>query len=139
MPVPAAPPQHVAVTIETIRIEVEYPQPQPEPITLADRLQLWRNVRCCVAAFIPATGWATVLHQCWQQAGLGGAWFLAGSALAVTAVFDQRQRGRTPATLTDRGRGNWLTRTALCTALIGPSLGLPIAGTIAYLMTGVAP
>lgn len=138
VPVPRQP-TDITVSVETIRIEVTLTHPEPDPPTWAERLQLWRNLRCCAAAFVPASVWATALHECWKQGGIDGAWVLASAAIGITAAYDQRRRGRAPATPGDRGRGTWLTRTLLCTALIAPTMGLPIVRTIAYIVTGVTP
>ncbi|MFI0718903.1 hypothetical protein [Streptomyces sp. NPDC021224] len=142
-PAPAPlPPRDVVVTVDPIRIDVTIttgPPPEPDPPTWADRLQARRNGICCFLAFLPATAWAGVLHTAWQQAGLSAAWVMAATAAATAAVYDQRRRGREPSTPTDRGRGNLLTRTALCAALLAPALGLPVVGSAAYLMTGVTP
>jgi hypothetical protein len=129
----------VHVTVDPIRVHVVLGMPEPEPPTWADRLQLRRNLRCLAAGFAPAGLWARALTACWHQAGLSAAWTLAGLAVVVAAAHDQRQRGRAPATTTDRGRGTWLTRTALCTALLGAALGLPLFGTLTTLVTGVHP
>lgn len=141
-PAPAPRPTPVVVTVDPIRIDVTIttgPPPEPDPPTWADRFQARRNALCCFLAFLPATAWAGVLHEAWQQAGLSAAWVMAGTATGAAALFDQRQRGRAPSTPTDRGRGNLLTRTALCAALLGPALGLPIVGSAAFLITGVTP
>lgn len=133
------PPAEVRVTVDPIRIEVVIGNPPADPPTWSDRLQLRRNVIALTLAFVPGTAWGSVLHQCWQQAGIGGAWVIAGAALLATGCLDQRRRGREPSCRTDRGRGSWWTRPALCTALLGPALGLPLAGTVVYIVTGVAP
>lgn len=133
------PPAEVRVTVDAIRIQVTLTQPEPDPPTWAERLQLRRNLACCAIALAPATGWGSALHQCWQQAGLLPAWIIAGIAIGAAGVMDQRRRGRDPSTPTDRGRGNFLTRIALCTALLAPALGLPITGSLVYAVTGVAP
>lgn len=143
-PVPAPrpeppPPADVHVTMDPIRIEVVIGDPPPDPPTWADRLQARRNTISCAVAFIPATAWGSVLHQCWQQAGIGAAWFIAGFTALTATILDQRKRGREPSCRTDRGRGTWWTRPVLCTALLGPALGLPLVGTVVYIVTGVAP
>lgn len=137
MPRPPVPPP--APIDVRIHVEVTLAQPEPEPPTWAERLQLRRNLTCCALAFIPASAWGSVLHQCWQATSLLPAWILAAVAIGLTAAADQRRRGRATDNPTDRGRGTWLTRTALCTALLGPALGLPILGSLTFAVTGVQP
>jgi hypothetical protein len=116
--------------------------PAPAGPTWAERLQLRRNAICCAIAVFTgaAPAWGSALHACWKGAGLDAAWALAGIPFAVAAVLDQlRYRLSRDPRPGDRGRGDLITRTAVWVTVLGPALGLPIIGTLAYIVTGVHP
>lgn len=115
VPRPADPPV-INITIDT---------PQPEGPTWGERLQLARNARCLAVALLPAIGWGHVLHQCAAEQSLGGAWVLAGIALAAAAISEYRR--------------TWYARILSWVAVLGPVIGLPAFGSLTYLITGVAP
>jgi hypothetical protein len=113
MPDPPAPaPLDVRVTVDLV-----YPTPEPEPARDWSWLWAWvRPVQTLLTAGIAAvpvlpgghsliSGWAEALYRCRTEGSTGGAYVLAGVALAVTLLLDRSRR--------------WWARTLLVTAIVG--------------------
>ncbi|MEU9789090.1 hypothetical protein AB0E27_00450 [Streptomyces sparsogenes] len=116
-------PPEPTVIVLTAEPDPEQPQEQPRRRLLPD--VRWRP-GAAVVAITPGIWWAHTLTD--PELTTSGAYVISGVAVVITAAVDH-------------ARGWWITRAALYTALIGPTLALParpLLNLITYLITGVA-
>lgn len=102
VPVPPDPEPRIVEVRHVHEVVLTSPDPDPEPRPrvwerLWERLCTWRMAVAVLAAVVPWVGgqspvglWSHTVHQARAEAGIGGAYVIAGVAVAVAWVIDRR-------------------------------------------------
>ncbi|MEV1096466.1 hypothetical protein AB0I87_13475 [Streptomyces sp. NPDC049952] len=101
------------------------PEPAEESRWDFSWIQPWTNTWTATLAFVPASLWASVIHDVHEVQSLGGAWFMAGAGLAIAVARFVQKR-------------SWPRRTLVWIAVLGAFLSLPVFSTLVDVMTGGA-